>query len=357
MRAWRHAAWIICLLVLCQAVIVVVASAIFPDRQVPLDTAEASATLFLTEPKLVVYDIGRLARPGPKVILLGASNVREGLRPAELSPRLGGIEVDNLAVGATNMREIAEVVDLVHWATPTSTHRDLTFVLGIWYGTFVDDKRRWPNGQTAVDVEMLRYSLFAPRDGGTPRPVLGTVLTPFAIKQLKSILLLSYLRNQRILPMIESGMARLPFLVGAPDPPSGPAGDHDTLILSDPGKRTALGNWLNYMGPVDQWTDAGLGSLVALAARIIGAGGRLIVLDLPIPSWHADNIPYFSEYQRRKTPFIDKLRSMDRVTYADLQSGFIDGDFYDSAHPRPKVTAMWADRAAAVLSPALDARP
>lgn len=103
------------------------------------------------------------------------------------------------------------------------------------------------------------------------------------------------------------------------------------------------------MGPIDNWTDAGFGDLVNLARRVSAAGSKLIVVDLPLPSWHANGVPYFQQYQRRKQPFIAELGKLDRVTYANMQKGFPDEEFYDSAHPRPKATWRWSERLTEII--------
>jgi hypothetical protein len=325
----------------------------FTDRNRPLDTGQAPATIFDTEPKAVVYGIETLARPGPKVVLLGASNVREGLRPPELSSALGGVEVDNLAVGATNIREISEVVDLVYRVTPADSRRDLTFVLGVWYGTFVDDARRWPDHLTSVDVEMLRYGLYTRHGDDEPRPIVDGALFPLVMTGIRPVLLLSHVRNAVIAPVVDRARGRVAgLMVGGGAARVVPA-DRNVRTPDDGEKGDALRFWVGYMGPVDKWSAAGFEELVGLANRISKAGSSLLVLDLPIPNWHARASVYFGEYQKRKRPFLAQLAGIDRVSYANLQDGFSDDQFYDSAHPRPKVTGLWANRTAAVLGPVL----
>lgn len=69
--------------------------------------------------------------------------------------------------------------------------------------------------------------------------------------------------------------------------------------------------------------------------RITREGDRAIIVDLPIPHWHADGVPMFAAYQRDKLQGFSSALSHEGAGYLNLQSSLVDDDFYDSVHQKP----------------------
>src|SRR5271170_4451747 len=75
-----------------------------------LDTGHAGASLYITEPKYVFLGRTGLTDARPRVVFIGASNVVVGFKQSEVAAQLPGVEVDNLAVGGSNVTQMAQIV-------------------------------------------------------------------------------------------------------------------------------------------------------------------------------------------------------------------------------------------------------
>jgi hypothetical protein len=133
------------------------------DVNAVIDSSTAGETIFVTEPKYIYLNRGPLTIDRRNVVLLGGSNVNTGFVVSELNRILGrGIAVHNLGLGGANMTEVKQVFDLVREVQNDRIRRRDTFVIGIWYGLFGQDRRRWytPDrvpGDTDIDIERYRY--------------------------------------------------------------------------------------------------------------------------------------------------------------------------------------------------------
>ncbi len=133
--------------------------ALFPDDPTSyVDTNEAPQTIYTTDPKYLLFSIDRLARSDTRVILLGSSIVRDGLRPHELSPLLG-VSVDNLAIGPSNLTEQRQALEMAYEKIAPENWHKLTIVVGMFYGNFVASGRLYPMGITNLDANKKRYQL------------------------------------------------------------------------------------------------------------------------------------------------------------------------------------------------------
>lgn len=317
-----------------------------------IDTAQAPNTLYATEPKYLLFNIHVLSAPKPRVVLIGSSNVREGLRPKQLQRLLGNVEIDNLAIGAANVHELAQVVKLVYGQIPPRAAPQTIFVIGIWYGLFVGSESRWPNGMTDLNVEQLRYGLYRRSAGYRVEARIPALIMPVAEVALRPLLLVSRFYDEAIVRPMDNVRLTFARLVGEA-PFNLQINDPETFVLN-PAERTAsLTFWRQYMGTNNKWSNE-FHELVEVAKLISSNHGRLVVLDLPLPSWHREAIPQYQFYETHKQEVLEKLQQIPGVTYASLESGFMDNQFYDSAHPRPKYTWRWAQRAAVPIEKAYE---
>lgn len=319
------------------------------DRDI--DTQRAKASLYATEPKYLVFNLSALDHEGARVLLLGGSNVREGLRPNFLKPRIGNVEVDNLAIGACDVREVAQIVDAVYAHVPQTSWSDLTFVVGIWYGLFRTAARSWPNGVTDIDNELLRYGLYY-RDGPIMRRRVPQSWEPVLQQALRPLLWISRIYDAYVSTTTDWLRIRLLRLVGEV-PLDVSVTDRDRFTLTPAQRAASLDYWRQYMGPADAWDGRPFVALAELARIITRHGSRLVLLDLPLPPWHRAGVPYDDDYRRLEQSLLRETAALPGVTYRSMQDNFGDDDFYDSAHPRPRATARWAEQAAGAIGPAI----
>ena len=348
----RFSAWVFATCLALYGTLLGASYVAFPDRgEREIDTQQAKDTLYATEPKYLVFNLRALDHPGARVLLLGGSNVREGLRSTSLRPLIGDVEIDNLAIGACDVREIAQIVDAVYAHVPRQSWRDLTFVVGIWYGLFRNEARSWPNGVTDIDKELLRYGLYY-RDGNAMRRRMPASWEPALQQALRPLLWISRIYDIYVSASTDRLRIKILRLVGEA-PLDVHVEDRDRFTLTPAERAASLEYWRQYMGPADAWDGRAFGVLGDLVRAITGRGSRLVLLDLPLPPWHRAGVPYDEEYRRLEQPFLRDVAALPGVSYLSLRDDFGDDDFYDSAHPRPRVVGRWADRAALAIAPAV----
>jgi hypothetical protein len=312
-----------------------------------LDAANGQHTIFETEAKIVVYKTPLIAQRSSQqqVIILGASNASLGLRPKELSPLLNGTPVHNLAIGGQNLLSLCQLVDLIYQQTPVKNRENLVFVAGIWHGSMVDDSRRWPDGLTDVDRELLRYGVFAQdSSGAVTARVPDRLLSPSLVATWPFMLPVS----------TKSRLARAWMPGHLPPGVVGqwyPAEEVRNEMVSSAERQTQQINSIaSYLGPPEQRTDEGFHQLCKLAQRISENGGKLVVLDLPITQWHREASEPFGWYQARMKDCAARLEKIPGASYHNMQDGFRDEEFFDGTHPKPRNTPEWAQRAAVPIN-------
>lgn len=139
---------------------------VFPDpARGARDFQAADHTLFMTVPKYVFLGRSILDGLGNKVLLVGASNTGVGFIQTSMQSKLPCAQISNLGMGGANISEVKQVIDLVHETQGTREHGLNTFVIGVWYGMFVDSETRYadpdrPRGETDLDIERYRYGFY-----------------------------------------------------------------------------------------------------------------------------------------------------------------------------------------------------
>jgi len=260
-----------------------------------------------------------------------------------------------MALGGSNMTVTAEIVNLILDGVPPAGYKNLTIFMGIWYGLFTTDQQRWQGFPTHIQIEEMRYGLYRtlPDDKRLLQPVLTPSLMHLIFYALRPVLLGSYVRSQYWDPFYYGTKEKIMAHFGRGTPPMpnmmAPIADLDHHQLTDGEKRILNARMLDKMGPVSVQTDEGFRLMLDAARRTSAAGVRLIVVDMPVASWHAASMPQFPDYQRRKMPWIVALKRLPSVEYVNIQNAVDDSEFSDFIHPRPSLTWRWADRAAKIV--------
>jgi hypothetical protein len=309
-----------------------------------LDAGRAASTLFLTEPKYVFMARSRLDSTADKVILLGASNMLVGFKQAQVQALLPGLEVHNLSVGGSNITQLGQIHDLVREVQTPEARRHNTYVIGLWYGLFAADKARWHTpdrigGDTDIDIERYRYGFFRRTEGG---PV--AVLPP---RQLDTGVML--IHPYLVLDRFARALTRSLRAVMSDKPPPISDAQRNAVVLGEADKRRYLTFWHAYMGEVTTLDDAPFRAVESLVDDILADGGRVVLVDMPIPDWHARGSVLAVDYRRRADALLASLRTRDGVALLQMSDADDDADFSDEVHPKPRVTERWAQRLAVAL--------
>nr|WP_315190026.1 hypothetical protein [uncultured Albidiferax sp.] len=310
-----------------------------------LNAASAGSSLFLTEPKYVFMARSQLNTLDDKAILVGASNMLVGFKQAQVQALVPGMQVHNLSVGGSNITQIDQIVDLVRDVQTPDARRHNTWVVGLWYGVFAEDRARWfspdrHGGDTDIDIERYRYGFYRRTDAG-PQAVLPPRYLDVGATLIHPYLVLD--RTARDL----TGALRA-SLKGRP---AGMTDDQrNAVVLSQAQQRKYLDFWRTYMGDTDVLTDPPFQVLETMVNGILADGGRVVLVDLAVPQWHAKGSPLWADYRRRIDPLLAKLQTHANVKVLKMQDAHADADFSDEVHPKPRVTPAWAQRLATVLN-------
>jgi hypothetical protein len=315
------------------------------NRAEGLDSALAGSTLFTTEPKYVLLNRAALRPDLPRIVVVGASNSVVGFKQRELQSLLPDAEVDNLSVGGSNMTQIAQIVDLVQDLQDAAARRRTTYVIGMWYGMFTQNTFRWGTpdrheGDTDINIEQYRYGFYRRTQNG-PKQIL-----PPGKLQLGVMLIHPYLAFDGLSRWVTEALRD--HLAGRP--PHRTDAERNATIVSAADKELALKYWHEQMHSNGSIADEQFVVLKDLILRTVAQGSRVVLVDLPIPRWHAENSPFYPDYLRQKNLLLAALQEKAGVTHLEMADQNNDLDFSDEVHPKPRVTQQWAARVAAQLT-------
>jgi hypothetical protein len=315
----------------------------------PIDTARAAETLYLTEPKYVFMARQRLQREAPKVLLLGASNTMAGFKQRELQPLLPEVEVHNLAVGGANLTEVRQVAELVREVQTPEARRGTSYVVGLWYGLFASDTARWNTvdrhpGDTDMDIERYRYGFYRRTPGGA-QPLLPPRYLSAAETLVWPYLALDRLARDLTVSVRAQLSGKAPKLTDE---------QRNARVISVDEQRKYLAFWRGYMGAEPRISDHQLEQLSALVDTLVADGSRVVLVDMPIPRWHAQGAALALDYTERMRQLAPELSARAGVTWLSMtgtgsDDDFDDDQFSDEVHPKPRVSSRWAARLADAL--------
>jgi hypothetical protein len=309
-----------------------------------LDSSLAEDSIFTTDPKYVFLNRAAVRPDASRIVFVGASNTAVGFKQREVQQLVPYSEVDNLSVGGSNMTQVAQIVELVQDLQDAGARRRTTFVIGMWYGMFAQDGFRWATpdrhkGDTDIDIERYRYGFYRRSDSG-PKQIL-----PSNGLSLGVTLIHPYLVFDELSRLASKGLRER--LSGRP--PRRTDAERNASIVSDADRVLALEYWRDQMhsdGPISEEQFLVLRDLIV---RILAQGSQAVLVDLPIPHWHAERSPFYANYLNRKKTLLSGLQGKPGFTYLEMADQNDDLDFSDEVHPKPRVTPLWATQVAALL--------
>ncbi len=317
-----------------------------PPRNGWMDVWTAGDTLYLTSPKYAFLGRDVLDVPDRKVLLIGASNTGLGFRQPLVQALVPCAKVSNLAIGNANISELRQMIDLIHEVQDDTARRSNTFVIGIWFGMFVETERRWPgadrhHGDTDLDIERYRYGFFRRTDTG---PV--AVLPPEWLR-VGVVLIRPYLALEKLARDATSRLRRAVFT----RPPELTDDDREKLVMNDKDKSDALTYWRQTMGGASEISQSQMTLLQAIIEDLLRSGEKVVLVDLPIPAWHRDASPYEPEYARAAQELFTRFADHPGFAALKMDDLAADQDYSDEVHAKPHLARVWATRLAGVLNP------
>ena len=341
----RYSATAVGLTLLLYLSLVIIAVPIFDRMGVTktLDVGSAASDLVFGTSGLsaVVYNRLPLRRGGNRIIMIGASNMGE-IPAGDITTSNRDTEVDNMSISGSVPQDWSRILDLAYEMIPLPARRQTTFVAGVWYGSFMFDR---PQEADELDNELLRFGLYRRLADGNVALRVPIRTLPIALTALRPLILEIRFWDSLALQNRYAAESLLAWTKnsGSPDEfarddvvTAGPS--HQEFLLA---KRVANARPLN-PGAFD--------ALKAEAVKVSQSGGRFVIADLPLPSWHSNNVPEFAEYQQQKWRYFVGMLKLPGVFYVNLQTGVSDSDFYDSVHPKPIAARAWARRLGSSLT-------
>ncbi|MET4481510.1 hypothetical protein [Bradyrhizobium sp. F1.13.3] len=321
---------------------------IFPDStsEAQRDFQNAERTLYMTVPKYVFLGRSVLNSAGEKAILVGASNTGVGFIQRSIQSKLPCAMVSNLAVGGANISEMKQVVDLVHEVQRVADRPSNTFVIGVWFGMFVDSDVKYSDpdrnrGETDIDLERYRYGFYRRAPEG-PVALLPANWLDAGVLVIRPILVI-----EKIAREVRTSISLL--LTGRKSAQRDEA-EREIAAMSERDKKKALDYWTEAMGKKDEISLGQAKLLSDSIEALLRSGERVVLIDLPIPAWHRDASPFQRSYEKA---FTDISRQFDgqpnfvSMSMSDLSN---EQDYSDEVHAKRHLANIWSDRLANVLN-------
>ncbi|WP_369726035.1 hypothetical protein AB8Z38_15935 [Bradyrhizobium sp. LLZ17] len=320
---------------------------VFPDpARGARDFQAADHTLFMTVPKYVFLGRSILDGLGNKVLLVGASNTGVGFIQTSMQSKLPCAQISNLGMGGANISEVKQVIDLVHETQGTREHGLNTFVIGVWYGMFVDSETRYadpdrPRGETDLDIERYRYGFYRRTPDG-PVAVLPPRWLDAGVLALRPLLLVEKAARE--------ARAGVNLLLTGRRSAQRTEAEREAVVMSDAEKKKALDYWKESMGFKSEISDAQVALLGRTIEGLLASGEKVALIDLPIPAWHRDASPYQGNYEQKIQELSEKFKSRPNFVFMSMSD--LDGneDYSDEVHAKRHLANVWSNRLAGVLN-------
>lgn len=321
---------------------------VFPDPSSagPRDFQAAEQTLYMTVPKYVFLGRSVLDNPDRKVVLVGASNTGVGFRQKLVQSNLGCAKVSNLAMGGANISEVKQVIDLVHEVQSDQERRLNTFVIGTWFGMFIDSEVKYSEGdrhrgETDIDIERYRYGFYRRTQDG-PLAVLPAKWLDAGVMAIRPFLLLEKAARQ--------ARAGVNLMLTGRTSAQRTDDERESVVMSEAEKKKALVYWKETMGRADDISPTQVEVLKRTIQALLFSGEKVVLVDLPIPAWHRDASPYQPSYRRALTDLLQEFG--DQPNFSSLSMDDLDNDldYSDEVHAKRHLADVWSTRLAKKLA-------
>ena len=338
----------------------VVAIAGRPVAPWPVEVLSHPRVSFAEEARRAIFFTPNLAKTdGSMIVIVGASAAQEGFQPAIARAEAPDLLIHNLSVGGANISELDQIIDIAVNATPPQIIRRSVLVLAVSYPLFVPDNKRWSDpifvppdaiadGKVQSDIqrEAMRCSSICDPSSLLFKHAPDWLISPFRNRYALYLGLVPRLPAHLTDPILKWKMWRY-------DPrrksesketkksPSNasPLSDEPYLIMA----HRQMDFLTKYMGqPEGVLQDEQFDKLKMLIDKARGAGFRVVVLDMPLPSWHRLKSPFFTPYETKLQSVLASYTSAGTIDFVSLVDAIPDDEFRDSIHPKADAANHWA---------------
>ena len=306
------------------------------SREQSMDTRDLTRSIFINEPRYIVWNRAPLAKLSSKIVFIGSSNFRNAIVLDEIRQSFPDFDLHNLTAGSANIGMMGRAVELAEEAIPSAARSQTLFVVGIVFGNFNDDYRAWNGLISPLDRELVRFGLYE-IDGQSLRNIVPVGLIPLLDIGLRPYLALARLRYTLLTP------------------PTKPAPTNVGRENDEERFREANQRWAALLGTDGALDEKPFRDLALMAERIIGHGSQLVIVDMPVAAWFGERSPHYADYQAHKAERLRPVLALAGVHYIDLQAVNDPGLFGDSTHPNAKGAAQISSMIGTRLRQMIDA--
>lgn len=328
----------------------------------PIEVLSHPRVSFAEEARRAIFFSPELSKSRkPMFVIAGASAAQEGFQPGMMQTVAPNLLAHNLSVGGANISEVDQIID---HALKSEPHNDIinnsVLVLAVSYAMFVPDQKRWRDpifvppdaikqGEILTDVE--REGLRCPYACNS-RSLFFRIAPGWLVTLAKA-------RYTPFLPIIR----RLPAHPGDPLLRKGiwkqdPRKLHKLRSSKKkPGSATPIASpepdlvmahrqmdfLTKYMGqPQGILQNEQFDKLNALIDKVRARGLSVVIVDMPLPSWHREKSPFFAPYQMKLRTSLAPYLDSRAVKFVNLAAAIPDDGFRDSVHPKAEAAMHWA---------------
>ena len=320
---------------------------VFPDPTSggPRDFQAAEQTLYMTVPKYVFLGRSALANADRKIILVGASNAGVGFRQRLVQSNVDCATVSNLAMGGANVSEVRQVIDLIHEVQNDRERSMNTFVIGVWFGMFIDSDVKYVEGdrhrgETDLDIERYRYGFYRRTPDG-PVAVLPAKWLDAGVMAIRPFLLIEKVTRE--------ARAGANLVLTGRVSAQRTDDERESVVMSDAEKQDALKYWKETMGRPNDISPAQVEVLKQTIQALLDSGEKVVLADLPIPAWHRKASPYESSYRQALTNLLQEFGDQPNFSSLSMDDLDNDVDYSDEVHAKRHLAAVWSSRLAKKL--------
>jgi len=330
----------------------------WPTIPWPVEVLTHPRVSFAEEARRAIFYSSSLAKSKqPMVVIAGGSAAQEGYQPEIVRVVAPNLLIHNLSMGGANITAVDQIIDHVLKAAPSSEIMGHSLlVLSITYPMFIPDQRRWrdpkfvPADAIKQDIVLTDIEREAMRCPSVCNPGSRFFkIAPgwlVALAKERYTLFLPIIRHLPVHP----GDPLLSRKVWRQDPrkflePKSPKKPAPEAPIAPPEPYLVMAH-----KQMDYLTQAMHGSLhdeqfeklKTLINKIQAYGFRVVVVDMPLPSWHREKSPFFALYQTKLRTALASQLDNKQAEFVSLTEAIPDDEFRDSVHPKAEATTHWA---------------
>jgi hypothetical protein len=296
-----------------------------------IDSRAGDHSLFGTAIREVVYSLPKLSVPTDKpLLIIAGSSIARAFRPDIIAEAMPGFSVDNLAIVASNLTVLRQLVEDVSLVRPRASMERTTFVIVTSFGMLIDNKHQWDgSAYTGYEQEKLRNHLWEGPPGHLT-PTVDTAMLPWAIDALRPAFMF-YLLELRCHIAATHSAVKLFRLSGR---------------LPSEGNEKRSIQWAELAQMLPETRDQSTGGseqfneMIALLADIRRAGASVVIVKAPVLQWLRERSSTFKWFDQQ----LNSLASTSNLAVIDLTETAPDREFVDALHATAAAEALWTGR-------------